>query len=152
LFFLAMLLPVHAEESPKQQVDAIIQSLKAGDVARIEVFGVPPDLLFRSDFAPERLETGWDYKLTIRNLDSTMKPRADALAVALRSAAIQPSRGHSLDVRRGVVLYPKTPEGKRLASLYFDRSGRIGGINSTVVSFGPEFLFQLKKALHAQIE
>jgi len=43
LFFLAMLLPVHAEESPKQQVDAIIQSLKAGDVARIEVFGVPPE-------------------------------------------------------------------------------------------------------------
>jgi hypothetical protein len=136
------------------QINTIVQFVKTGNVGRVEVFGVPPDALFRANVTPERLDSLWDYKLTVRSLDARLEPRAEELTIALRSAAIQPSTAKldSLDVRWGIVFYSKTPEGKRFASFYFDRSGRNGAVDNIPAYFGPDLLPRLKKALHAHIE
>jgi hypothetical protein len=152
---LSSMVPAHAQsETAMAQIDAIVQSIKAGSVGSVEVFGVPPDTLFRTNVPPERLESLWDYKLTVRGLDGRLEPRAKELTVALKSAATQPSltKLDSLDVRWGIIFYAKTPEGKRIASLYFDRNGRSGAVNNTPVSFAPDLLPRLKKALHASID
>ena len=144
--FLAGLLPLHAQSGGgERQVDAIARSIKAGNIAAVEVFGVPPNEEFRVNVNPERLESWWEYKLTLRDLES----RAEELTTALRSATIQASgkKVDSLDVRSGIVFYSKTPEGKRIASLYFDRSGRHGAVNAISTSFGPDFFVRLKRAL-----
>ncbi len=56
-----------------------------------------------------------------------------------------------MDVRRGIAFYSKTPEGKRIASLYFDRSGRYGAVDNISTSFSPDFFNKLKKAIDSLI-
>ena len=148
-------LPIHGQtEAAKAQVDAVVREIKAGNVARAELLGVPLDAQFRVNVTPDRLESWWDYKLIIRSLDALLRPRAEEVAVALGSAVIQPNttKLDFLDVRCGVLFYLKTPEDKRIASLYFDKSGRHGAVNNVAVSFTPDLLPRLKKALHASID
>jgi hypothetical protein len=140
----------HAQNNAQAQIDAIVQSINGGDIGAVEMFGVPPDAAFRANITPERLEGWWAYKLTVRGL--SLEP--EKLRMPLSSAAIQPSNAklNSLDVRTAIVFYAKTPEGKRIASLYFDRSGRHGAVNNVPVAFPPDLLRLLKKAVYASID
>ncbi len=149
--FLVGLVPLHAQNRDGgEQIDALARSIKAGNVAAVEIFGVSRSAEFRVNVNPQRLESWWEYKLTFRDL----VPRTDELLSALRSSAIRPSstKLDSLDVRCGVVFYSKTQEGKRIASIYFDKSGRGGALSSLPTLFGPDFLVRLKKALHFSVE
>jgi len=141
----------HAQNGNAQmQIDAVVKSINGGDIGGVEIFGVPPNVAFRVNVTPERLESWWDYKLIVRGLSL----ESEKLRVALSSTTIQPysAKLDSLDVRTGIVFYSKTPEGKRIASLYFDRNGGHGAVNKMPVSFGPDLLPRLKKAVHAPIE
>lgn len=114
--------PVQAQrETAGSQTNAIVQSIKAGNIGSVEVFGVPPDTLFRSNVTPEHLERIWDYKLIIRGPDALLKARAEELTTVLSSAAIQQSatKLNSLDVRWGSFFGPRRQKvsGLRLYTL-----------------------------------
>ncbi len=137
-------------DASRAVIEATVRSLEAGEVGTMDTLRIPDDVLFRVNVNPERLESWWRYRFTSRDLG----PRTQELAVALKTASIQPSstKLESLDVRWGIIFYSKTPEGNRILSLYFDRAGRQGAINNVPASFGPDFFPRLKKALHASIE
>jgi len=140
----------HAQNSAQARIDAIVRSVNGGDIGVVEMSGLPSDAAFRVNITPERLESWWAYKLTVRGL--SLEP--EKLRMPLSSAAIQPSSAKlaSLDVRTAIVFYAKTPEGKRIASFYFDRSGRHGAVNNMPVAFPSGLLPLLKKAVHASID
>ena len=131
-------------------VNATAHAIETDHVEAIEILRIPDDVLFRVNVNPERLERWWRYKFVIRDVGI----RAQELTAALKSMTAQPSgtQLESLEVRWGIVFYSKTSEGHRIVSLYFDRNGRAGAINSLPVSFGAEFFARLKKALHLSLE
>ncbi len=71
----------------KAQIDALIRSIKAGYVERVELFGVSINADFRVNVTPERLENWWDYRLVVRHLES----RAEDFESALTSATVRGS-------------------------------------------------------------
>jgi hypothetical protein len=149
---LATIQPVTAQKksTADRPIEALVRAIESDNIATVDIFRIPNDVLFRVNVSPARLESWWAYKLTIRSLGL----HAEDLTIVLRAAAIQPSttKLESLDLRWGIVFYSKVPQGKRIASLYFDKTGREGAANDASASFGPEFLPGLKNALHPSLE
>ncbi len=148
------LLPAHAQnDSARTQLEALAHSIGSEGISSVEIFGVPEDALFAVNISPESLEKAWDYKLTFRS-PGALQTRTRALEAAMRLANPQASakKVQFLDVRTGVVFYSRAESGKGIFSIYFDKTGRAGAVGGASVSFGPEFLPNLKKALHFSIE
>jgi hypothetical protein len=146
-------LPAHAQDNSAQsQLEALAHLIESDGIGSVEIFGVPEDALFAVNLSPESLEKAWDYKLILRS-SGALQIRTQALEAAMRVAKLQPTgkKIQFLDVRMGIVFYSKQEGGNRISSLYFDKTGRSGAVGGTSVSFGPEFLPSLKKALHFSI-
>jgi hypothetical protein len=147
------LLVLHAQDdSGRARIEAVVTSIRAGNVATVEVFGVPADALFAVNLAPASLEDAWDYKIILR-FPSGLEGRTEALTAALSSAVIRKSdrQVQTLDVRTGIAFYSKTPKDRRIATFYFTGTGHDGAVNDTAVSFSPGLALQLKKLLRPSI-
>ena len=140
-------------ESLGSQIDYFAQAINTRNIGSVEIFGVPRDALFRTNVTPERLDDVWDYKIVLRDLNNHLELHPEDFTALLKTGEIQPSatKLDSVDVRFGFIFFAKRPEGKRIASIYFDRNGRHGAFNNISTSFGPDFLLRLKKALHAPL-
>jgi hypothetical protein len=148
---LASALPVRAQNQDRAApIDAIVSSIGAGNLAWVDVLRLPPDAQFRVNVTPERLENWCENKVTLRNSELNREELTIVLkSVKLRSTS---TKLDSLDVRWGIVFYSMLPEDKRIASLYFDKHGRQGALNTLATSFGPDFFPRLMKALHVSID
>lgn len=135
------------------QIDYFIRAVKTRNIESVEIFGVPLDALFRTNVTPERLEKLWNYKVVLRDSNAFLEVDAEELTPILRNVQIQPSatKLDFVDVRVGFVFFAKEPEGKRVASIYFDRSGRLGAFNNMPASFSPDFFLRLKRALRGPL-
>ncbi len=98
-------------------------------IERVEILYFPERVLTRAAFTPERLEQLYQYKIEIKDFTACTE-RQHFIAI-VRSGSALPSYG-SHDVRTAVLLYGKN--GKRVLSVYFDRSGKNGFVNSESVS------------------
>jgi hypothetical protein len=119
------------------QMDMIEESLlgnvKMSDIKKIEIIHMPFNLLTRSHVSVDMLENSYYYKITIRNIDGDMA----YLEKALQSTKINMSDKES-DLRSGVILFDA--QGDRIVSIYFDKSGSRGYLNSTPVSFNTNIM------------
>jgi len=75
------------------------------------------------------LERQYKYKVEIREFTASVQ--REQLVPALREVSFS-ATSRSYDLRTAVLLYDKS--GKRMLSLYFDRSGRNGVVNRDSVS------------------
>ncbi len=98
-------------------------------VERVELLYFPERILVRAALTPEMLERQYKYKLEIRDFSASLQ--RPQLITALRGATVSPS-ARSYDLRTAVLLYDNN--GKRMLSLYFDRSGKNGVVNRESVS------------------
>ncbi len=117
--------------SPAQsQVDILAAKLEGYEIARIEIFEIPAEVLTRIAITPEALERQFHYKLTIRDIRGGAYQTN--LIEATKSIVVQPG-SEMADVRWGIVFYGL--DETRVAALYFDKWGGNGAVDSTPVSF-----------------
>jgi hypothetical protein len=110
-------------------------------VYRVEILYFPERILTDAALTPERLERQYYDKIELKNFNGSIhRPR---FIKAFRETAVSPSRD-AHDARTAILLYDKTD--KRLLSIYFDRSGENGVVNSDLVSIG-DSLFSWAKSL-----
>jgi hypothetical protein len=123
-------------QAPKEKSDmhanatsgaSLLESIPISRAKRIEVIHMPVDVLTQTNVSPDMLESGYFYKMIIRETGSM-----NNLLDALKNTRIKTVSRES-DLRYGVILFDH--EDNRLASIYLDRSGRFGYIDSTLVSF-----------------
>ncbi len=98
-------------------------------IERVEILYLPERILTRAALTPERLEQSYHYRLEIRQFPGSLQ--REQLLPALREGSYSPSSG-SYDLRTAILFFDKS--GKRILSLYFDRSGRKGVVNRKTVS------------------
>ena len=120
----------------------LLKKIQSNEIGMVEVLRIPTSNLFRVQITPEFLEKWWQYKLTIRRLDSQ---QSGSLAKALSEANIQQTDEGS-DIRRGVLLY-SSDDKTRVGSVYFDGSGRQGSLNGISVSFGADLFTVVRSIL-----
>jgi hypothetical protein len=123
-------------QTPKEKSDmptntttgaSLLESISISKAKRIEVIHMPVDVLTRTNVNPDMLETGYFYKMIIRETRSM-----NNLMDALKNTRIKTASRKS-DLRYGVILFDH--QDNRLASIYLDKSGKYGYIDSTPVSF-----------------
>ena len=116
-------------------------SVAAEQVQRVEILYVPERIFVRVALSPERLERGYQYKLEIRDVRESAEWQR--LLSLLRETSVKPS-WQTYDHRTAVLLFDK--DGRRIASLYFDKFGTGGTINgkSGTISGG---IFRWAKSL-----
>jgi hypothetical protein len=122
--------PVNALGPVQSRIDALVRSLRANEIARVEILQIPPRILTRTRVSPEMLERSFHYKLTIRDVRGGAYS-SDLLAT-VASVTVRPAAEMG-DLRWGVLFYDAAE--KRVASIYFDSSGRRGAVDSQSVSF-----------------
>jgi hypothetical protein len=132
-------------ESP---IDAIVRSIAAGSLARVDVLRLPLAAQYRVNVTPERLESWCENRVSLRYTELSR----EGLFTALKSVRLSSSSAKfdSLDVRWGAIFY--STQGGRIASFYFDKKGGHGALNTSVASFGPDFFPDLMRALHVSIK
>jgi hypothetical protein len=116
------------------QVDALAVKLSTGLISRVEILQIPARILTRTRITPEMIERQFEYKLTIRSVRGGMYE--NSLAAAARSILVQP-QPEIPDLRWAAIFYGV--DDTRIASMYFDRSGRNGALNNAAVSFQGDF-------------
>ncbi|HEY4210368.1 MAG TPA: hypothetical protein VGM84_02705 [Steroidobacteraceae bacterium] len=121
---------MNAPSVAQTRVDALTNSLRLSRVERVEVFQIPPRILTRTRVTPEMLERSYHYKMIIRDMRGGAY-NSDLLA-AVASTSVQPVAEMG-DLRWGLIFFDATEQ--RVASLYFDASGRRGAVDSIPVSF-----------------
>ncbi len=150
--------PVHSQDNLAAQIDAVFQSIKAGDVASVEVFGVPPDALFRTS-----LKSSSPREFVGLQTDGSRlgfadgAPRCGACGrakVGIGSAKWRGSRLAGRAVGSRVLPSERLATANRSASFYhFDRSGRRGRRQRhSGLRLRPISSVNPKQALHAQID
>lgn len=117
--------------SPAQsQVDALAAELTKGQIVRVEILEIPPRIETRTRITPEMLEEQFHYKLTIRDVRGGLQQRP--LSEAIKSVGVK-AEMEMADLRWGIIFY--SLDDRRLGALYFDKTGRRGGVGTTPVSF-----------------
>ena len=89
-------------------------------------------ILTRTALTPEMLERQYKYKVEIREFTASVQ--REQLVPALREVSFS-ATSRSYDLRTAVLLYDKS--GKRMLSLYFDRSGRNAVVNNSFLRDEP---------------
>src|SRR5260370_37708756 len=130
--------------SAQECVDAISLALSRGEVGRVEILRVPPNLETRAAISPAVLENIYDTKLVIRNI-AEMALRSKMIE-AFKGSSVQP-RDYIADLRWGVIFYSR--EDVRIGAIYFDRSGRNGAVNESGTSFQGGFFHWLESMVSA---
>jgi len=124
--------------------DVISVAIDRGDLGRVEVLRVRPDIETRAAITPDALERIYDTKLVIRNIAEL--PLRSKMIEAFKGSSIQP-RDYIADLRWGVIFYSRNDV--RIGAIYFDRSGRSGAVNDAGASFGGGFFHWLQSTFSA---
>lgn len=121
---------MNAPNAAQSRIDALIVSLRSSGIGRVEILQIPPRILTRTRVTPDMLERSFHYKLIIQDVrGGAYNPDLQA---ALSSTSVQPATDMG-DLRWGVMFFDAAEH--RVASLYFDASGRRGAVDSLPVSF-----------------
>lgn len=123
-FALALLVLAFNIFSTAQTQVAKTLSIAPEQVQRVEILYFPERVLVRAALSPESLEQIYQYKLEIRNIRQSAE--WEQFRSLLGKTSVTPS-GHGYDHRTAVLLFDQT--GRRIASVYFDQSGRGGTMN-----------------------
>lgn len=146
MFWNTLIVFAQDESAAKARVDALMRACAAGGIERIDVFRLPKGYESLTSVQPEDLESFWHYRMTIREIPPS---KQELIARALGTANFHRS-DRTWDLRWGIVFY--WPKDRRVASLYFDETGRYGSVDKTPVSFASDFFPRLRTALHLSIE
>jgi hypothetical protein len=119
---------------PQSGADAISLALSRGEVGRVEILRVPPNLEVRAAIKPEALEHIYYTKLEIRRIADM--PWGSKMIEAFRTTSVE-RYDYTADLRWGVIFY--SLDEVRIGAIYFDRSGRHGAINDAQASFRGSF-------------
>ena len=110
-------------------------------IYRVEILYYPERILTDAALTPEMLERQYYDKVELKNFNESI--HRPTFIKAFRETAVSPSRD-AHDLRTAILLYDKAD--KRLLSLYFDRSGENGVVNTDPVSIR-DSLFSWAKSL-----
>jgi hypothetical protein len=121
---------VNAPNAAQSRIDMLVNSLRTNQVGRLEILQIPPRILTRTRVTPEMLERSFHYKLIIHDIRGGAY--GPDLLAALVSTSVEPAAEMG-DLRWGVIFFNVAEQ--RIASLYFDASGRRGALDSQGVSF-----------------
>jgi hypothetical protein len=130
----------------KERLDGLARELQEGGVGTIEIVQISPDKMYLIRVTPEAMETVWDYRFKIQNIDSSRRAK---LVDALKASDVQ-QIAEVPDLRYEVVFY--ATDEHRISALYFDRSGNRGLVDNFAVSFGRDFFPMLRHALRLSFE
>lgn len=120
----ALLVLTLTVSSAAQTATAKPLNIAPEQVRRVEILYMDERDLMLGGLSPERLEELYQYKIEIRGVrESGLWQRLPSL---LRETTVTPLR-HHYDHRTAVLLFDK--DGRRIASIYFDRFGADGTIN-----------------------
>ena len=118
----------------------LVRKLRSDDVRRIQIVQIPPRMLTRTRITPEMLERAFSYKLIVSDIRGGAYAASVTAAVASMSAKPTDEMG---DLRWGVAFFDQNEQ--RIASFYFDRSGRRGAVDDLPVSFSGDMFKWLDK-------
>lgn len=127
---------VNGDAPAQLEVNTIVTKLDKDEIGRVEILNIPAQILTRTRITPQLLERQFSYKFTIRDLRGEAHQKR--LMAATKSVVVQ-ANPEMPDIRWGVIFY--NVDDVRVGSIYFDKSGRKGAVNSTAVSFKGD-LFQ----------
>jgi len=130
---------VKADSQTGSEVDGLVAKLAKGEIGRVEVLQIPPEVLTRTRITPEMLERQFDYKFTIHDVRGGAYRKG--LLEAMRSVEVGP-RSEMPDLRWGIVFYDV--HDMRVGALYFDKTGSRGAVDNAPVSFRGDFFKWLK--------
>jgi hypothetical protein len=108
----------------------LAQSLADGNISKIELLQIPPDILTRTRITPELLEKQFYHKLTFQHVRSSTS--CGKLITAMKTASVNPQTGEA-DLRWGILFY--SDEGQRVGAIYLNARGTRGYVGDTSVSF-----------------
>ncbi|HEY2498057.1 MAG TPA: hypothetical protein VGK24_13385 [Candidatus Angelobacter sp.] len=138
-----MLLCIHAVSAennfPQSRLNIIATDLAKGEIGRIEILQMPPEIETRARVTPELLDKWYYYKLTIRNFGESAY--RDKIASSFKSLSAE-RQNDSGDIRWGVIFY--TRDEKRVGAVFFDRWGKKGSVDFVPVSFKGSFFSWLE--------
>jgi hypothetical protein len=116
-------------------LQTITEKLKSGEVSRLDIFEMPARLFTRTRVTPDILERQFSYKLTVADVQSWQL--RDRLLARLQAETISPTERLS-DLRWDLIFYDI--KDVRVGGIYFDRTGRVGYVDTLRVTFsGPLF-------------
>ena len=118
----------------------ISAAINRGEVGRVEILRVSPDLETRTSITPRALEQIYETKLVIRNVAETSL--RDKLTKALNQTTAVP-RDQIGDLRWAIIFFSQ--KDVRLGAFYFERWGRYGVVNDKGAAFDGSLLDWLKK-------
>jgi hypothetical protein len=116
--------------SVPQCLTEISAAIDRGEVGRVEILRVSPDLETRTRITPYTLEQIYETKLVIRNIAETSL--RDKLKKALNQTSASP-RDQIGDLRWAIIFFSQ--KEVRLGAFYFERWGRYGAINDKGAAF-----------------
>ena len=108
----------------KETLARVVEALEQSRIARIEILHMPDELLTRSSVLPEMLDSGYFYKLEVKNVPAVKSSLLKALQkLNLSSSDTIP------DLRWAIAFYDS--ENTRITTIYIDSRGRHGVIDGT---------------------
>ena len=126
--------------SVAQCLSEISTAISRGEVGRVEILRVSPNLETRTRITPQALEHLYETKLVIRNIAET--PLREKLTKALNQTSASP-RDQIGDLRWAIVFFSQ--KDVRLGAFYFERWGHYGVVNDKGAAFDGSLLDWLKK-------
>jgi len=120
----------------KNEVKKALEKIRFENVKKMEIIHYPLDILTRIGISPDWLEARYSYKLTIKN--EGIPYYLPSLVWALENTEIVKRKEKGGDMRWGVLLFDA--EDRRTASIYADKFGSMGYINSIPVDFKGEIV------------
>src|SRR5262245_17514212 len=125
--------------TPSETMVSLVQNIESGTIGKVEVLCIPDGVVFAVAMTPERLETAWHYKFTVR--DFRGDPLAEKLIDAIKDTTLSELAWHG-DTRWAFHFYDL--DNKDVVTLYSDYSGNMVINGRSVKSKGP-LLKELKK-------
>jgi hypothetical protein len=113
----------------------LVVKLERSEIDRVDILAIAPYTFTRIQITPQGLESGYDYRFTIRMLRGggfEQEVKRATMSLSVKTALTEPP-----DLRWGVIFYDLN--GNRVAAVYFDRNGKSGVVGETPASFGGEF-------------
>ncbi len=114
----------------QSQVDDVSAKLANGEIRKIKILHMPPDILTRTRITTELLEKQFYYKLTIRDIRTTVYETT--IAKAIDSVVVQ-ACPEIADLRWAVFFYGI--DNRCVSRFYFDKKGRKGMVDDVSVLF-----------------
>lgn len=126
----------YASDRAQAQIAALAAKIEKREIGRIEIMQIPLGIVTRIPVTPEKLEQSFRSKLVVRDVTLSKREKEWIATIKSTSAVDVPLPSEPADIRVGIVFYDT--EDRRVASLFFDRTGERGAIGGSPASFSSE--------------